>query len=139
MILGALAAREDVCAAEGLVPAAAGSAAKERHAFAVASRDGLRAGRLDLPPMLSAANLSLATRVELLAVFLRGFLSGLGQAGERLAGVGTEGEGMLGDLETLSRGAALEGGKAAGAEERAYGELLEYLRFAAVYFYRTLA
>ncbi|MGH8161356.1 MAG: UPF0149 family protein [Gammaproteobacteria bacterium] len=139
VIVGARSAGEDASAAARLTgTGAGGDAAEQELAFATVCLDGLRAGGFDLPAMLLDETLPLAVRVELLTVFVRGFLSGLGQAGERLAAVGADGVEMLSDLETLSRGAVLEGGATTDVEERAYRELVEYLRFPVAYFYRAL-
>ncbi|MGH8273497.1 MAG: UPF0149 family protein [Gammaproteobacteria bacterium] len=137
-ITGAIATGEAAATAARLATAAQ-EVPEELSAFAVECGDALRAGRFTLPAALADTSLTLALRIEMLAVFTRGFLSGLGQAGERLDAISVDGGEMLRDLETISRGAALESdGRASEEEERAYRQLLEYLRLAPEYFYRAL-
>lgn len=140
-IAGALAAGETVEEAARLAAALTGlDATRSLSALADQCRDALAAGRFTPPAALGDGSLALALRIEMLAVFTRGFLSGLGQAGERLDAIGADGGEMLRDLETISRGAALElDGRASEAEERAYRQVLEYLCLAPEYFYRALA
>ncbi|MDN5865202.1 MAG: UPF0149 family protein [Gammaproteobacteria bacterium] len=101
----------------------------------------LRARRFALPESLTDVSLPIALRVEQLAAWTRGFLSGLGQAGEALAALGDEGEEWLRNLEVVSLGARLEGAPDARAgreEARSLAELQEFLCGAAEFFYHAL-
>lgn len=130
-LVGALAAGESPVAAAGLGAAVVGSeepAALETLARTLQSQlgEGRLAFRLSLPDDSNALDL----RIEALAAWARGFLSGIGQAGARLPSADAEVAEMLSDLDAIARGAAVtEGGSE--AEERAYAELIEYVRLAA--------
>lgn len=79
----------------------------------------------------------LGLRVDRTGAWTRGFLSGLGQAGERLLALGAEGEDILRNLESISHGAEIAGepqAPAAGEDDEALRVLLDYLRFAIDFF-----
>jgi len=84
----------------------------------------------------------LGLRVDRMAAWTRGFLSGLGQAGERLLALGDEAEAILRNLESISHGAEIAGdaqAPAGGEEARVLQELIDYLLFAVEFFRSRLA
>lgn len=84
----------------------------------------------------------LGLRVDRMAAWTRGFLSGLGQAGERLLALGDEAQDVLRNLESISHGAEIAGdarAPAGGEEAEALRELIDYLRFAVEFFRSRLA
>jgi len=89
--------------------------------------------RLELP----ADEASLTQRVDALAAWVRGFLSGVGHAGERVASAGGEAQEALEDLAAIARGAEVtdEGSE---EEEEAFTELVEYLRVVVQYLFEAL-
>lgn len=138
VIIGALAAHEVPVRAAGLIAeGAAGDAQKRFEAFAGECAAALREDRFSLSSSLPDDTVPLAQRVDALAAWVSGFLSGLGQAGTRLGRLDADAVDMLRDLDAVARGVSLEE-NASDAEERAYGELVEYIRLCAHRFYRLL-
>jgi uncharacterized protein YgfB (UPF0149 family) len=138
-LIGALAAGEPARKAAQLAASSASRELSERSpALAAAPLAALRNGHYVLQEPLADTRVSLALRVDMLAAWTRGFLSGLGQAGARLDAIGADGQEMLRDLDVISRGATLEPEDAGGDNEIAFGELLEYLGLAANYFFHEL-
>lgn len=137
-LMGALAAGEAPGAAAALAGAAAGQghgAALEQWARALGT--GLGEGQLAFRLSVPADRDPLDRRIEALAAWVRGFLSGIGQAGGRLRSSGAQVGETLSDLDAIARGAAVtEGGS--DAEERAYAELVEYVRLAVQTLFETL-
>lgn len=104
--------------------------------------NAVREGRVELLAPLEDTSLALGLRVDLMAAWTRGFLSGLGRAGDRLGKTGEDGREMLRDLEMMSHGADIDADPDAPAgveEDQALTELVEYLRFAGEFFRRKLA
>jgi len=79
----------------------------------------------------------LPRRVDALSAWVRGFLSGVGQAGDRLESAGDDAREALSDLAAIARGAAVteEGSE---AEEEAFAELVEYVRLVVQYLFEAL-
>ncbi|MGH8271944.1 MAG: UPF0149 family protein [Gammaproteobacteria bacterium] len=137
-VTGALATRETPVNAVELAAADASEAVRTRlEAFAGECECALREDGFSLYVSLPAATVPLARRIEALAAWVRGFLSGLGQAGARLDALDAESADMLRDLDAIARGASLEE-NASDAEEQAYAELVEYARLCTEHFYRLL-
>ncbi len=137
-VAGVLVARETSVNAVKIATAEAGDAARMRlEVFAGECESALREDCFSLSLSLPADTVALARRIEALAAWVRGFLSGLGQAGARLDALDDEAVDMLRDLDAVARGASLEE-NASDAEELAYAELVEYARLCAGHFYRLL-
>lgn len=129
-LVGALSAGEPPAAAAGLgVAGAAGTAAAALAQWARTLQTCIGEGQLAFRLYLPGDREPLGLRVEALAAWVRGFLSGIGQAGTRLHELGPEGAETLSDLDAIARGAAVTDG-ASEAEEQAYAELVEYVRLA---------
>lgn len=138
LIVGALIAGDSPAGAAGIaVEDADGAMRASLRTLAEEGAAALREGRLFSSLWLPDDAVPLERRVEALVAWVRGFLSGLGQAGERLGALDAESHEALRDLEAISRGAALEE-NASGAEERAYAELIEYVRLCTIHLYRAL-
>lgn len=124
-------------AAETAAPSCPGIAVPTLAAAATDLSRVLAARQFAFQPWLPDDGEALEARVTALAAWVRGFVSGLGEAGARLRDGDADTREMLADLETIARGAAVtEAGSE--AEEAAFAELVEYLRLAVQNLYEEL-
>lgn len=93
---------------------------------------------LDFAPLLPEDDLPLSERAESLASWVQGFLSGLGHGGLAAAGLKGDAKEFLQDLDEIAR-LDLRLEDAGEEEERAYAEILEYLRMGVLMLQEELA
>ncbi len=138
VLAGALAAGETPAAAAELASALVDACdAASLGSWAQSLKIELGEAQLAFQPWLPDDEQPLAVRVEALAAWVRGFLSGLGQAGLRVHDLGAQVAETLSDLDAIARGAAvMEGGSE--AEEQAYTALVEYVRLAVQTLFESL-
>lgn len=94
--------------------------------------------QLAFRPNLPPDERPLAERADSLSAWVRGFLSGIGFAGERLQTLGEPAQESLADFEAIACGAEVSEA-ASEAEEVAYAQLVEYVRLAVQNLYEDLA
>lgn len=111
--------------------------AKSFHSWAQSVQTQLRATDFSFRLYVADDDTALAMRVDILAAWVREFISALGQAGERLNTLEAEARETLQELDAIAQGAAV-GESDRESEELMYAELAEHVRLGVLFLYETL-